>query len=260
LQKANLAFVEGLKLEPGKNNKKYLQEMLSHDINFPAIMETLISKRQITTELTLLTATLEHIKMSCRLEYFSLNGQCYLRLAMLNADTSRSLHRHIHRINANEINNLCDELENCWSVEALLERIYQHRHLLPGLDAVMFSDIYAKKNKVIVYATGEMKEPLTAGSQFAYSGTIAENIEKENLDYLIVDNTQSSIKAIDWMLFVPKGISSYIAKALYVRGAMRTVLIFCSRNKNTFSAHQAPLVSTISMCFHAVPPFRSNRR
>ncbi len=87
------------------------------------------------------------------------------------------------------------------------------------------------ENKVLVYSVGELNEPLDPGTQFPYTGTIAENIEKENLDYLIVDDTHSSIKAIDWVLFVPKGLYSYVAKALYVRGAMRTVLILCSRKK-----------------------------
>ena len=118
------------------------------------------------------------------------------------------------------------------------------------MDAVIYSDIYARRNKVVVCAAGELREPLTTGSQFPYAGTIAENIVKEHLDYLIVDDTQSSIKAIDWMLFVPKGVQSYLAKACYERGAMRTVLILCSLRKSSFAEHQIEPLTLLARAFH----------
>ena len=145
---------------------------------------------------------------------------------------------------------LCRDLKTLWSIDAMLESIYAQKELFSSLDAVMYSDIYARKNKVFVYAKGELKEPLNPGSQFAYAGTIAENIAKDHLDYLIVSDTRQSIKAIDWMLFVPKGIYSYIAKACYERGAMRTVLIFCSKQQNRFSEHQLDAISAITDVFH----------
>jgi hypothetical protein len=114
----------------------------------------------------------------------------------------------------------------------------------------MYSDIHARKNSVFVHACGSLFTTLEPGCQYPYSGTIAENIEKEKLEYLIVDDTHASIKAIDWALFVPHGVHSYIAKALYVRGAMRTVLIFCSGRKHAFGDHQVGDLTIIATAFH----------
>lgn len=250
LQKANLSFVELLGLKPTEKRKVHLKDLLIGDINLPSLLENLISDRQIATELQLTAGERPAIKANCRLEYFSHNGQGYLRLSVLEPSVNNLLARQKPPTNHDGIKELCKRLTACASSEEMLENIYQSRELFSGLDTVMYSDIYARKNKVIVYAKGKMKESLRPGSQFAYAGTIAENIKKENLEYLIVEDTQSSIKAIDWMLFVPKGIYSYIAKACYERGAMRTVLIFCSQQKNTFSEHQVEAVSMIASVFH----------
>jgi hypothetical protein len=66
------------------------------------------------------------------------------------------------------------------------------------------------------------------GEMYSYEGTIAQDIERFKLDYLIVDDTLDSIKAIDWALFIPKGIRSYFARPFYGRGALRAVMILCS--------------------------------
>lgn len=249
LHKANRAFVDLLGLVPKSNSNIQLKSLLSGDINFPALFETLISDRHINAELTLFGDSSQcGIKSVCRLEHFSYEGQGYLRLALLEQVNPRlSGHRHGSK---QDISGLCQRLTKCESIDGMLEQIYNKRELFPGLDAVMFSDIYARKNKVVVYSKGELKEPLEPGSQFPYSGTIAENIEKENLEYLIVEDTHRSIKAIDWMLFVPKGVCSYIAKACYERGAMRTVLIFCSTRQSSFSEQQVTAVSEIALAFH----------
>jgi hypothetical protein len=41
-----------------------------------------------------------------------------------------------------------------------------------------------------------------------------------------------------------------MAKARYERGAMRTVLILCSKHKNSFSAHQIAALGEITTAFH----------
>ena len=103
-------------------------------------------------------------------------------------------------------------------------------------DAIIFSDIYAKKNRVVVYTAGGPFKSLPQGDTYAYEGTIAENIDRFKLDYLIVENTFASIKAIDWALFIPHGIRSYFAKPFYERRVIRSVLILCSEHNNYFSA------------------------
>lgn len=102
-------------------------------------------------------------------------------------------------------------------------------------DAIIYSDIYATRKKVVVYTAGKPFEPLPQGEVFPYEGTIAENIDRFKLEHLIVEDTFASIKAIDWALFVPHGIRSYFAKAFYERKLMRSVLILCSVNRNFFS-------------------------
>ena len=104
-----------------------------------------------------------------------------------------------------------------------------------SFDAILYSDIYEKKNKVVVYSAGETFAHMEGGETFSYEGTIAENISRFKLDYLIVDDTFSSIKAIDWALFIPHGIRSYLAKPFYERNVLRTVLIFCSHARSQFS-------------------------
>ena len=67
------------------------------------------------------------------------------------------------------------------------------------------------------------------------SNSLAENIDRYGLDHLIMEDTFSSIKAIDWALFIPHGIRSYFAKPFYERKTMRSVLIICSTERNRFS-------------------------
>jgi len=103
------------------------------------------------------------------------------------------------------------------------------------LDGIMYSDILPSKDKVFVYASGKPFENLPFGEMFTYDGTIAENIEQYKLNYLLIDDTMSSIKAIDWALFIPNGIRSYYAKPFYERNTLRTVLILCSTETNAFT-------------------------
>lgn len=251
LHQANPQFLEMFSSAPELKRNFLLADLLQGDLNLSALLETLVSKRQITTDLALATNNFPSNKVNCRLERFSYKGIQYLRLAVLE-DHRKS--RDIPPTNLyptrSEVADLCRDLVECRSITAMLDRIYQSKDLFPNTDVVMFSDIYARRNKVMVYAKGEMKEELEPGAQFPYSGTIAENIAREKLEYLIVEDTQSSIKAIDWMLFVPKGLYSYMAKARYERGAMRTVLIFCSQRKNAYSEHQIAALSEITTTFH----------
>jgi len=108
----------------------------------------------------------------------------------------------------------------------------------PGAEkfnGIIYSDILLNKEKVVVYAAGKPFAKLKSGETFSYEGTIAENIEQYKLDHLILDDTMSSIKAIDWALFIPYGIRSYFAKPFYERNSLRTVLILCSTSTNAFS-------------------------
>jgi PAS domain-containing protein len=103
-------------------------------------------------------------------------------------------------------------------------------------DAILFSDIRANKNRVFVYSYGEPFASMAQGEMYSYEGTIAQDIERFKLDYLIVDDTIDSIKSIDWALFIPTGIRSYFAKPFYRRGVLRDVMILCSLRPNAFNS------------------------
>ena len=109
-----------------------------------------------------------------------------------------------------------------------------------NFESIIYSDVYARKNRVVVYTAGETLENLKQGEVFPYEGTIAENIERYKLDHLIMEDTFSSIKAIDWALFIPRGIRSYFAKPFYQRKVLRTVLVLCSTKPDAFSEKYLP--------------------
>jgi len=121
-------------------------------------------------------------------------------------------------------------------IHRLLNILLENQISRDPFDAIIYSDIYALKNKVAVYTAGSAFQPLPQGEIFAYEGTIAENIDRFKLEHLFVDDTFASIKAIDWALFIPHGIRSYFAKPFYERNRLRSVLILCSLNR----AHFAP--------------------
>lgn len=248
----NLHFQKLLGLDSSVGKKYKLTELVMGDVKISQVLESLLLDRQLTIEVSLNAIDHPQVKALCHFVYFTHEGEGYIRVAVMdlrNKATYAVTKKNKQKENK-RLAKVCDALSNCSSIDAMLACIYEARSLFPGMDAVMFSDIYARKNKVFVYSKGEALDPLEPGSAFPYAGTIAENIEKEKLEYLIVDDTQSSIKAIDWMLFVPKGLFSYVAKALYVRGAMRTVLILCSQKKSVFSEDQIDDVTTIAKAFH----------
>jgi len=138
-------------------------------------------------------------------------------------------------VNDHYINQLMEKLEDESDMSAILQIMLDNQYGNMNFDSIIYSDIYAKKNKVAVYTAGKALSPMKQGEVFPYEGTIAENIDRYKLDYLIVEDTFSSIKAIDWALFIPHGLRSYFAKPFFDRKVMRTVLILCSTQRNMFS-------------------------
>lgn len=110
------------------------------------------------------------------------------------------------------------------------EQLHEQEHT----DGLLFSDVQTQKSKVDVYYSGKAFEGAVQGEIYPLKGTIAQDIERYNLSFLIVDDTLDSIKPIDWALFVPRGIRSYYAKPYYVRGVLRSVVIICSKKTAMF--------------------------
>jgi len=133
----------------------------------------------------------------------------------------------------------------------------------PGLryDSVLFSDIHGKKNRVFVYFAGECFRGMPQGEMFPYEGTIAQDIERFQLDSLMVDDTLESIKAIDWALFIPKGVRSYYAKPFFERGVLRSVLVLCSLRPGQFPGEPLPEYDALFAPFRrAVQSWRAAQR
>ena len=117
-----------------------------------------------------------------------------------------------------------------------------------AFDGIIYSDIHADKGHVTVYGAGKPCADMW-NQTFAYEGTIAQNIERHGLNYLVVNDTLDSIKSIDWVLFVPRGIRSYFARPFYRQNRLRAVLILCSVHPGAFSLADAENYEVLAPAF-----------
>lgn len=123
----------------------------------------------------------------------------------------------------------------CQDVRSLLQTMLQNQPY-PGLaESVILSRIFIADNRVEVTAEGGPFSQTPEGDTYPYEGSIAENIVRFDLSHLIVEDTSRSIKPIDWVLFIPRGIRSYFAQPFFEDGILRNVLIFCSTKPKHFS-------------------------
>lgn len=129
---------------------------------------------------------------------------------------------------------LLEKVEHSSSLKESLE-ILLYNQLPDCVDGILFSDIKSSQGVVRVYGVGTPFAKMQWGATYAYEGTIALEIERYDLPFLIVEDTQDSIKSIDWVLFNPYGIRSYFAKPFYKRKRLHAVLILCSSSPQHFS-------------------------
>lgn len=120
-------------------------------------------------------------------------------------------------------------------VPSLLRLLLDNQPQPPLADAVMLSRIFISANRVEVTGQGTAFLQTPNGDTYPYEGSIAENIVRFDLDRIIVEDTSRSIKPIDWVLFIPRGIRSYFAKPFFKNGVLHNVLIFCSTETKRFS-------------------------
>ena len=130
-----------------------------------------------------------------------------------------------------------EQLLKAHDAPSLLRMVMESSPMTATCDALMYSDVHARKNNVLVYGAGAPLEGMVGGEEFSYQGTIAEDIVRFGLDHLEVEDTMDSIKPIDWALFIPRGIHSYYAKPYFERGVLRTVIILCSSDPDHFSGN-----------------------
>jgi len=131
------------------------------------------------------------------------------------------------------------ELANAFDAAAdipgLLQTLLDNQPAPCLADAIMLSRIFISENRVEVTGQGTSFLQTPEGDTYPYEGSIAENIVRFDLDQIIVEDTSRSIKPIDWVLFIPRGIRSYFAKPFFKNGILQQVLIFCSTETKRFS-------------------------
>ncbi len=146
------------------------------------------------------------------------------------------------------------------NLTAMLSHALEHPEISKRCNAIMLSDIHARNNIVQVFSAGTPLAEMPPGEKFSYKGTIAEDIDRFNLDYLVVDDTMDSIKPIDWALFIPRGIRSYFAKPFRDKKGLRTVLILCSTEPKRFVDIELDTFDTVlSPLNEAIRSFRKKR-
>ena len=188
------------------------------------------------------------------LRLIKIKDKRFLRISIYAVDLTNKLapnnkfnidQTYLSKSNQLFIDSLMNKIEHLSDLGSILKVLLNNTSEEEKYDAIIYSDIFTKKDKIAVYAEGSSFNNLKFGETFFYEGTIAENIEQYKLDHLIVDDTMSSIKAIDWALFIPNGIRSYFAKPFYERNTLRSILILCSKKPNVFSDNKLETYSLL---------------
>ncbi|GAB6113093.1 PAS domain-containing protein [Desulfomicrobium salsuginis] len=169
--------------------------------------------------------------------HMSCGGRRLLRVKFANPKLGRERirPRHVISDDSRRLRLVRDLAEVHSDIDGILKVAFGSGLVSEKIDAIIFSDVHVRRNQVFVYYAGNRPAELQQGQKFAYVGTIAEDISRFRLSHLTVDDTEESIKPIDWALFLPLGIRSYFAKPFFSRGVLRTVLIMCSHKPHAFT-------------------------
>ena len=146
------------------------------------------------------------------------------------------------------------ELAHANDIRGLLRALLDNQPKSQHVDAVMLSQIFIAEGRVAVTGVGKPFESVSDNDAHPYSGSIAENMVLFGLPHIIVKDTTKSIKPIDWALFIPKGIRSYLALPFHVDGVLRKVLIFCSTQAGNFEEATLPVYSGLAKSLWAELP------
>lgn len=172
------------------------------------------------------------LKARAELKCFEYMGEKLVRIALHDPEIVR--HRlQCHKADATSSIEL--SVQNAPSIDSIMQTALDQPVFDSKHEAILFSDVHARKNKVMVYVAGTLFKDYAQGGIHPFKGTIAEHIEQFKLKHLVVNDTLDSIKPIDWALFVPCGIRSYYAKPYYSRGILRSVLIVCSNRPDRYA-------------------------
>lgn len=177
----------------------------------------------------------KQIRAKSIVRYMVHKGHRLIRISLRNPKTRVAVDSAVSDLKERYIQDLQKEIVGLVDINQAMEACLKSPLVGKRFEGILFSDVYVKKNIVNVYGAGAPFKNMTQPESFSYKGTIAEDINRFSLDYLVVDNTQDSMKPIDWALFVPRGIRSYFAMPFYSRNALRTVLILCATGPGRFA-------------------------
>jgi hypothetical protein len=158
-----------------------------------------------------------------------------IRISLQNPQFSSASRALVSDVTKKDIQRLKSKISGLVDINEIMAACLKSALVAGQYEGILFSDVYVRKNLVTVYGAGDPFAGMQQAESFSYKGTIAEDINRYALDCLVVDDTQDSIKPIDWALFVPRGIRSYFAMPFYSRGVLRTVLILCSTEPARFA-------------------------
>ena len=214
-------------------------------------LETAVNEGVWGGALTLKMPSGATINSEMRLNSTAMGDSPLVRLSFLSASQlKRKRSTNSHTATSTLASKLVGEVSRASSLHQALQ-VMLASHEPHAFDAIIYSDIHADKGFVTVYGEGKPCADMW-GKPFAYEGTIAQNIERHGLNYLVVDDTLDSIKSIDWVLFVPRGIRSYFARPFYRRNKLRAVLILCSVRPGAFSLADAEHYEVLAPAFSGV--------
>ena len=167
--------------------------------------------------------------------YLVHKGSDLIRVSLQNPKISKTIKTAGAGADTRDMEILEKKISSLININEIMETSLASPLVSGRYEALLFSDVHVRKNVVAVYGAGPPFKGMEQAETFSYKGTIAEDINRYSLDYLVVDDTQDSIKPIDWALFVPSGIRSYFAMPFYSRTVLRTVLILCSTSPGRFA-------------------------
>ena len=178
---------------------------------------------------------MQRVQARAIVRYMDHKGHRLIRISLQNPTIHSAVRRSVSRSSGNDMQALREKISSLSKINEVMEACLASPLAEGQYEGILFSDVHVRKNVVTVYAAGKPFENMGPAENFSYKGTIAEDINRYSLDHLVVDDTQDSIKPIDWALFVPSGIRSYFAMPFYSRAVLRTVLILCSTEPARFT-------------------------
>lgn len=137
----------------------------------------------------------------------------------------------------------------CSSVRTLLGTLLKALPSGSATDAILLSRITMEKNEVAVTAVGRPFDSTPEELVHPYEGSIAESMLRFAQNNQVVPETSKSIKAIDWALFIPRGIRSYYAHPFFIEDRLAYVLIFCSTQPDTYDPDSSAPLSELYDAF-----------